>query len=281
MGLEMNVLVTGRGTSGSWAIRGRQLGEAIGATIDIKVEKPVAFDMAVIVKRIRSDVLQRLREKKIPIVWDVVDAWPQPYGNEWDRHMCIGWLRSEVSRLNPTALVVSTQLMEEDCAEFKLPTLVLPHHSRPNQRTNPIREHVERVGYEGGEHYLGKWRELIDRECKTMSWQFMLNPIRLCDVDIILGLRDCKGYAARNWKSNVKLANAQGSGTPCIMNRERGYMETAKLGVAWADDEVELMLSFKVLTSYRMRKAAADNLLHSQVPLQEVADKYKAWLQTI
>lgn len=277
----MNILVTGRGTSGSWAIRGRQLGEAIGATIDIKVEKAVAFDMAIIVKRVRADVLQRLQSRKVPVVWDVVDAWPQPYGNEWDRHMCMGWLRSEIATLKPVALVVSNRAMEEDCAEFKLPTLILQHHSRPNQRTNPIREHVERVGYEGAEHYLGRWLSLISRECKAMSWQFEINPLRLCDVDIVLGLRDCKGYAARNWKSNVKLANAQGSGTPCIMNREQSYLETAQLGVAWADDEVELMLAFKVLTDYRMRKAAADNLLHSQLPLQDVASRYEKWLQTV
>lgn len=282
----MNILVTGRGSSGSWAIRGTQLGGAIGATVERNAERAQGFDLAVIVKKIRPEGLMVLRSARVPVVWDIVDAWPQPTGNAWDRTLCMDWLRSEVLRLQPAALVVSTAAMANDCAEFKLPVLVLPHHARPGQLLNPVRDRVQIVAYEGAEQYLGKWRALVERECLPLGWKFLIVDVmhqvsRLCDVDIVLGLRDCKGYAPMHWKSNVKLANAQGSGTPCVMNREQGYLDTAQLGVAWADDPVELKLCFKVLADWRMRRAAANNLHASQPKLEELANRYKVWLQSI
>lgn len=278
----MRITITGRGTSGSWQIRGVQLGEALGAKVERNATKFVDADMVIVVKRVRPEYLQPLLAARLPIVWDVVDAWPQPVGNEWTRISCLNWLRTEIKVLHPAALVVSTHRMKDDCAEFGLPVLVLPHHAKPGQALNPIRACVSKVGYEGAEHYLGVWRARVAHECEALHYTFVINPPRLSDVDIVLGLRDCPGYAPRNWKSNVKLANAQGSGTPCIMSREQGYLETASNGgVAWADDETELKLSFRVLADYRMRRAASEKLLESQPKLEVVAGRYREWLQQI
>lgn len=276
----MNVFVTGRGTSGSWIIRGEQLGAAIGANVQKNATSFNGAEAIIVVKRVRPEYLEPLLSSRAPIVWDIVDAWPQPVGNEWSRPTCLEWLRTEIKVLRPAALVVSTQRMLEDCEEFKLPTLVLPHHGRPGQDFNPIRPEVRHVGYEGGEHYLGEWRAIVAKECAAHGWKFWINPPKLSDVDILVALRESNGYAAKNWKSNVKLANAQGSGTPCVLNRERAYVETAKLGVAWADDPVELKFAFRVLSDYQMRKATAERLLASRPSLQDLAETYSEWLRT-
>jgi hypothetical protein len=67
------------------------LGKAIGARVD-PLAHDVDADLAIIVKRPRVETLQRLHQAAVPIVWDVVDAWPQPDGNDWDEAICQQWL---------------------------------------------------------------------------------------------------------------------------------------------------------------------------------------------
>ena len=47
----MNLLVTGSGKSGSWQIRGVELGRAIGATVLANAIDIGPFDVALVVKR--------------------------------------------------------------------------------------------------------------------------------------------------------------------------------------------------------------------------------------
>lgn len=275
----MRVLVTGRGTSGSWAIRGEQLGRAIGATVERQATTVAGYDLAIVVKRAPDDLLNRLRSAKLPIVWDVVDAWPQPAGNLWTDAECRRWLTAQVAHMKPAAIVAATRAMAADCGVFKVPTVALPHHSRPGQRVNPINERVRKVGYEGGPQYLGKWEAVVSAECARRGWEFVVNPAALADVDLLVALREANGYAPRNWKSNVKLANAQGSGTPIVCNREAGYLETASGGEFFADTEQELSASFDRLADYDTRKMAAAGLWARD--LNAVATEYKAWLQRL
>lgn len=276
----MNLLFTGRGTSGSWAIRGVQLGEAIGATVVPNHPDPHHYDLAVLVKRPTEALLQRLHRANVRIVWDLVDAWPQPPGNEWSRSRCLHWLQEHVLMIiRPAGIVAATQAMAEDCKRFGVPVLALPHHARPGQRRNPIRP-VKVIGYEGGEAYLGRWRAVIESECAARGWSFVVNPAELADVDIVLALRDCQGYAPRNWKSGIKLANAQGSGTPVICNREAGYMENTSGGERWADDAQELSEAFDALTPTEARREAAEALYKAAPGLDSVAATYVQWLRS-
>lgn len=276
----MKVLITGRGTSGSFQIRGVQLGAAIGAYVEKECAKPKGYDIGVIVKRGPTDLIHRIRQAHVPIVWDVVDGWPQPHGNEWKRAECMGWLRARVDDLKPIAIVAATKVMEQDCQEFGLPVLYLPHHARPNQQRNPIREKVQAIGYEGGEQYLGHWRGVLENEAQKRGWRFLLNPPALADLDIVVALREAIGYAPRNWKSNVKLANAQGSGTPIICNREAGCLETvSSYGEVWADTNDELAQGLDWLTDLDVRKKISGQLHEPQ--LDEIADRYKAWLSQL
>lgn len=276
----MNVLVTGNGTSGSWVIRGVQLGEAIGAAVIPRALDVGPYDLAVVVKRAPADLLVRLRQARVPIVWDVVDAWPQPEGNRWDRETCAGWLRGQVGKFRPAGIVAATLAMAEDCIEFDVPVLALAHHARPGLKRNPIRETVRTVGYEGSEQYISNWRPFIERECLRRGWNFVVNPEHLADLDIVVALRDADGYAPRSWKSNVKLANAQGSGTPFIGCRESGYRERS-IGNAekWADTPEELHAAFNALTPQAERRRASNWMIAVAPTLEQVAARYSEWLQ--
>lgn len=278
----MNILVTGRGTSGSWQIRGEQLGRAIGATVLAQAVDFDPFDVVVIVKRPPLDSLARVHRLGIPLVWDVVDAWPQPHGNLWDHGECLAWLYGQFKVIQPAAIVAATRAMAEDCAVFGVPVLALHHHARPGLERNPIRETVQTVGYEGGENYITGWRRHVEKECKRRGWKFVVNPKRLADVDIVLGLRDASGYAPRHWKSNVKLANAQGSGTPFIGCREAGYLETA-IGTCerWADTPEQLKAAFDALTPQVERRRAAQWMRSVTPRLEAVAQTYRTWLENL
>ena len=275
----MELLITGRGTSGSWAIRGVQLGQAIRAEVVPNAKDVGRYDLAVLVKRPTPDLLQRLHRADVRIIWDVVDAWPQPIGNDWDGAQCLSWLAEQVKAIRPAGIVAATQAMAKDCERFGVPVLALPHHARPGLRMNTIRP-LKVVGYEGGEKYITRWRPVIESECARRGWEFVTQPTELADVDIVLALRDAGGYAPRNWKSNVKLANAQGSGTPVICCREAGYLETQSGAERWTDTPDELREAFDSLESNADRIDASRRLASAAPRIESLATTYLQWLQS-
>lgn len=270
----MRVLFTGRGNGGSWKIRGEQLGNAVGATVKPNAIKLKA-DLCVIVKR---DVP---RDRSVPVVFDVVDSWPQPHGNEWAYPQCMQWLRGQIAAIRPIGIVAATGVMADDCAEFGVPVLRLPHHARPGQAINSIRDRVKVVGYEGGVRYLGKWQAVLEKECTKRGWRFVTNPPQLADLDIVVALRQATGYAARNWKSNVKAANAQATGTPFICQRSSGYVETSTGGECLADTEAELTAALDILTDIQARRTAHEMLRTGTITLESVAATYRSWLESL
>lgn len=271
----MRVLVTGKGNAGSWIIRGQQLGNAIGA--DVSQIPQGTYDVSVLVKKAPPELLRKLSGE---IVYDVVDAWPQPIGNQWGRSRSIDWLSGQINSIKPAGIVAATKRMAVDCQAFGIPVIALEHHARPGLRKNPVRKEVKTVGYEGSPEYLGQWRKLLEAECRTRGWNFVVNPQELADLDIVVALRDCSGYAARHYKSNVKLANAQGSGTPVICNRESGYLETQSGAEHWADSKEELIRSLDALSDYEQRLEISGQLYRCAPRLDQVAAKYKAWLKS-
>jgi hypothetical protein len=282
----VNILVTGRGKSGSWRVRGEQLGKAIGADVIPNALDVAAHDVVVMVKRLRHDIIDRARRADVPLVWDVVDAWPQPEGNLWDRNACMAWLRSQIAMVKPQGIVAATQAMAMDCeavlAEIKhtASVLYLEHHCRPGLERNPIREEVRRVGYEGGA-YLGRWQPVLERECARRGWSFVVNPASLSELDIVVALREADGYAPRHWKSGVKLANAMGSGTPFIGSPEAGYIEMAVGVERFIETEADLGRALDRLTPAAERARCAGWLLTVAPTLEKVARKYRTWLETI
>lgn len=280
----MKLLFTGRGTSGSWKIRGQQLSKALGATALPQARDIGPYDAAVIVKRFDLDLVARIRAARVPLIWDLVDAWPQPDGNTWNKDECMAWLGLRIKELRPDGIVAATEAMAYACQKFdvSVPILALPHHARPGLERNPIREHVQVVGYEGSESYITGWRPAIEAECRRRGWRFVTQPASLAKVNIVLALRDATGYAPRHWKSNVKLANAQGSGTPFIGCREAGYLEQS-IGTCekWADTPAELAKAFDALTPLGERRRVAQWMLSVAPSLANMAKTYATWLETV
>lgn len=278
----MKLLVTGRGGAGSWTCRGDQLGAALGATVKrfAGVEDCRRADLAIVVKRVPPEVLGSLRRAGTPWVYDIVDAYPQPVASDWTQAQASRWIRAWIADLRPNAIIWPNERMRADC-DPGLPGMVLPHHHRPGIRLNPIREQVETVGYEGAPHYLGGWKEAVEKECRARGWRFVVNPEHLADLDIVVAFRggEWTGYVPRHWKSNVKLANAHGSGTPFVGQQECGYLETGTGAEYWAENAAELRVAFDWLSAQSTREQVRDRFLQAAFPVERAAATLMEWLR--
>lgn len=281
--MALRVLFTGKGTSGSWQIRGVQLGGAIGATVVAQASRAVieAHDLVVLVKRGPDDLVRRIHEAGKPLVWDVVDAWPQPAGSHWQLEPCLQWLRQRLHELRPAACIAATPAMERDIEAERVPALCVWHHARPGQAINPLREHLAAIGYEGSEAHLGSWAQHLEAAARRARVRFVLQPARLADVDIVVALREQTGYAARNWKSNVKLANAQGSGTPAIIGAESAYYETRSRHEVTVVNAQGLADAIEFLRPVSVRQRAAAAMLAVAPSLQACAAAYLDFLTSV
>jgi hypothetical protein len=280
----MKVAVTGRGGSGSWQVRGVQLGQALGATV-----KPLATaddlrgaDLAIVVKRTPEPVLRALRESGTRWVYDIVDCYPQPESAAWGRAEAISWVQGRLRDLKPNAVIWPNATMRSDC-DTGLPGMVLPHHCRPGIARNAVREQIRTVGYEGRPSYLAHWEPMLHAECTRRGWRFVVNPPALADVDVVVAFRGgaWDGYVPRHWKSAVKLANAHGSGTPFIGQRESGYAETATGAEYWADSQRELATAFDWLESQSAREQVSDRFVQAAYTVDAAAKDLRAFLETL
>lgn len=274
-------MITGRGTSGSWRIRGEQLGAAMGARV-----VPMASlddcrwaDVIVVVKRVPDDLLQRIMNSGRPCVYDIVDAYPQPACGSWGELESKAWLREHLARLKPDAVIYPNERMKAD----SVGGMVLYHHHRPGILKNPIRPHIKRIGYEGASRYIEGWMPAIEKHCGRIGAEFVLNPANLADVDVVLALRDKNhtGYPQRMWKSNVKLANAHGSGTPFIGMPEPGYQETASGCEYWATNSDELGTALDWLAPQGTRQHVSEQFLKSSISVDKVAEECRCLIEAL
>lgn len=268
----MRLLITGNGKSGSWKIRGEQIGRAIGATINPSptLADCKAADVILVVKRTPAELLDMIRKSGRPFVYDIVDAYPQPMCSSWSRKQSIDWLRKHIAYVRPDFMIWPNARMQ---ADFGNGGAVVYHHHRPDIRINPIRKQIAAVGYEGSEKYLEGWRKTIDAQCARRGWRFVVNPEHLADVDIVLALRGAQwnGYAQQHWKSNIKLANAQGSGTPFIGMPEDGYIETARGGELFVSDKKSLGALFDFLTPVQIRREIFESFRAGAIGIDAIA----------
>lgn len=272
----MKIVVTGTGKSGSWKIRGDQLGAAIGARVEPRCIDFSHCDLVVYVKRMKLDALGAIRRSKVRWVWDVVDAWPQPEGNLWNADQAISWLRVELNRLRPHAVVFATDAMREDSG-WRGPALVLPHHAWPRySKRNELRPEVKTVGYEGHD-YLGSWAKKLREACAQRGWKFEING-DMRHADIGVALREADGWAARRWKSNVKLANIHALGIPALCSPEAGYMQFARGTEIFLDNGGNLPAALDLCAGRAFREHAQSAEI---INLKDVAEEYKTWLMEL
>jgi hypothetical protein len=279
VGRALKVLFTGTGTSGSWQIRGMQMAAALGARAIPRATAAQCreADVIVAVKRVPADLLESMRSSGRPWLWDCVDAYPQPACGAWNKDEALQWLRQRVAELQPTEIIWPNRRMQQDAG---MPGLVLYHHHRPAIRINPIRERIEAVGYEGSPAYIAGWRAEIEAECARIGARFVVNPVQLSDVDVVLALRDTQhaGYPQRHWKSQVKLANAHGSGTPFVGMPEDGYQETRTGAEYWASSPSDLRAAFGWLASQSAREEVHERFLQAAFPVKAAAQQLRDYL---
>lgn len=154
----------------------------------------------------------------------------------------------------------------------------------PNIEINPIREKIKKVGYQGAEKYLGKYREIIEHECARRNYEFVVNPKQLSEVDIAIAFRHgvANGYAQQAWKSQVKLANAHGSGTPFIGACEDSYLETACGGEILKNfSRISFSIALDSLEDYKLRKQVSEKFLLHAYPLEAAQNQLRGFLEKI
>lgn len=272
----MRLLVTGRGGSGSWKIRGDQLGAALGAVVrpNASFSDCADADAIVVVKRVPDDLLGAIRKSGRPWAYDIVDAYPQPACSEWGKRQSIDWLRNHIGHLRPDVVIWPNARMRDDAG---MAGPVVYHHHRAGIATNPIRDRIQSIGYEGAEAYLDGWMPEIKAQCRLRGWRFVVNPKHLADVDIVLAVRGGQwcGYPQQHWKSNVKLANAHGSGTPFIGLSECGYMETAAGGEEFVRSPKDLGDAFDALSPVVVRRQISDGFRRCAITLDAAASQLR------
>jgi hypothetical protein len=269
----VQILITGKGSSGSWKIRGEQLGQAIGAEVQPMAEPSDCRSAKVVVgvKRIPDPLLRAIKSSGRPFVWDAVDPWPQPC--DWREPESKAWLRDMIARLQPDAVIFGTPQMRADSG-FNGPALVLPHHAWPKYTSNTVRP-VQVVGYEGDPRYLGRWHGVLEQECKSRGWVFRVNgDMQLADIGI--ALRDSGGYPAAWWKPGTKLANLQALGIPALCSEEAGYRDIASGTESWIRSPDDIARAFEALTPLSVRQQMQAQMVPPR--LHEIAERYRTFL---
>lgn len=221
---SLNVCFTSRSSAGAWHIRGLQIASMRGNWRAIN--KPSDDDLAradliCLVKKPDPRVIECARQMKKPVVFDIVDSWAQPE----DGLHCIDVdkARQLFSRawrtINADGYIFPTGRMQEDLGALVQTKVTIYHHFRQNIQVNPVRERVKVIGYEGAD-YLGDWLLRIESACVERGIKFVSNPHNYTDLDIVVlargGLHG--NFLSHRYKSNVKLANAIGSGTPALVH---------------------------------------------------------------
>lgn len=266
----MRPVIVGGGDSGSWAIRGLQMSEATGFPVRAPTERISGYDVVIVVKRA---IRQLIRWPGQKLVWDIVDAWPQPSGNSWSRVESLAWLKMQLDTYKPDLTIAATQRMAEDIQAFGYRAVCIVHHSRPYPVVS-VRADLRTVIYEGSEQHLGTWAKVLHELGKEQGFQFIINPLHYWVADVVVGLRQPEGYPARCWKSNVKQANAQASGLPFIGSPECGYKETGSGREIYVTDRAELKAALEYLRPVKTRLEIAEAMVAVAPRLEKVAEDY-------
>jgi hypothetical protein len=265
----MKILFTGKPNKGSWQIRAVQMAEGFATCIPFATEKQCRqFDFIVAVKHVPQEVVKAIRASGKPWAWDVVDPYPQPTCAAWSKQMAINWLRVRLNDLKPSVACWATDQMKQDIDQGGV---VIPHHYRPSIAVNPIREQIRVIGYEGSPRYLANWAVALYKAADEIGAEFVERPLSLSLCDVVVAVRggDADCYATQNWKSNVKLANAHGSGTPFVGQPSAGYLETACGYEKWVLSPQQLPEALNQLGPQSIRKEISDRFLLSGIPVQK------------
>jgi hypothetical protein len=277
----VKILFTGKGSAGSWQMRGAQLGMACGAEVSAKASEGSieSADVVVLVKRPGAGMVERIRKSGVKWAWDLVDFYPQPTCSKWPRDYAIKWVRSQIKSAKPNAVIWPNARMQDDCSDGR-PSLVLYHHSDPRCVPKTINKQISRVSYCGSHRYIKRWGKVINSECQKRGWKFRIDASPIPDGDIVVAFRDKEhcGYVQRHWKSNVKLANAHACGIPFVGSVENGYLETCSGREMLTDKPEDLPMMFDALESQDNRQSVSDAFVRCTYRVEDAARELKDFL---
>lgn len=219
---RLRALFTSKSAAGAWQIRGEQI--AATRSNWVAKNKPsdedlASCDLLCVVKKPVAEVIDRARALGKPIVYDIVDSWAQP--EDGLKHTSLAAARELFGpawrALRADGYIFPTRRMQVDLGDLVGHGITIYHHYWPQIDRNPIRARIQTVGYEGG-NYLGEWQPLIEAACVKRGLRFVANPANFTELDLVVLARGGEhgNFLARSYKSNVKLANAYGSGTPAL-----------------------------------------------------------------
>lgn len=278
----MTIAFVGYEGKGAWQIRAKQIAPLIEARVDPLLVKPTKCKAVILIKMPENPLLARIRKFNLPIIWDPQDCWPQNDKKNMsnnDRDSMLEWFDTSLKHVNPQLVIAASSKMQEDCISLGFKSEIIHHHCRPKIKINPIREQVSTVGIEGTPKQIGNWASRLENICKSLGFGFAANLDATRDAlhtfDILVSQREHTGYASKNWKSNVKLANAHGSGTPSIFTREQSYTDTALGCELWADTEDEIVENLLKLKDYELRKSIHEKFLTHTQTIDNIANQYK------
>lgn len=271
------LLIVGVG-SGSWEVRGRQLGGRIGANV---TSRPTArdwlsADLCVLVKRAYAEYASTAASYRVPIVWDAVDFWAQPDENVTTDAVALA--KRYLGAITPALTIGATQAMADDMGG-----VYLPHHARPGLTPAPIRTQARVVAYEGTPKYLGTWAKALEIACARLGLAFVINPPDLRAADIIVAFRGERwdGPICRRWKSGVKYVNALSAGRPVLTQASAAQCEIAPHGqVIEQPSELETALSAWMSADARQQAYEDALVRYGAYTLPSVARQYHSILRS-
>ncbi len=246
-------------------------------------------ELLCIVKKPDYRVIEKFRKLGKPVVFDIVDSWGQPademiYNN---KQKCLDFFSGAWKLINADGYIFPTFRMYSDLGALVQDKIVIYHHYKPQLLRNPVRRHVSNVGYEGGD-YLGEWQPLIERECNRRGLRFLMNPSNYLDLDILFLARGGGrgNFLPRTYKSNVKLANAIGSGTPALVHFEEMSAHDVDTGDVFffTDHPGSMQRQLdRLVDDYSLRLQIHQNFLDaaSRFHITHIADQFEGFFLNV
>jgi len=229
------------------------------------------FDITVMVKK--------LDDSNSPItVFDVLDSWRQGRTEiDFDKEKAKRYFHDLFNSRKIDSVIFPNNVMRDDIGYKHCTTIY--HHYYPWIKRNPIRKKIERIGYQGDPRFLGEWKEKLEK-----IGSFVITD-DLSKIDVAIAVRGSvyANFLSRSYKSNVKLANCYGSGTPCIVWPEKSYLETACDGVKFFTNEEELRSHLSDLESYEIRKEISDSFIREskKYSIETIGKQYKTYFEQL
>ena len=278
---------------GSWKIRGEQMSAQRAewhATTELTQDVLDSFEVFCVVKHFKPGWLKTLRSMGKIVFVDIVDGWIQPEDNLLVKNQvdAIALFSSRWKKWQFTdGFIFPTKAMREDLGAIAPTSCTIYHHFRPGIKINPIRPVVKKVGYEGKEISLSIWRNVLEKYCEARGLDFVVNPGSLAELDIGIAVRgrEHDSYLTRRYKSNVKLANFYGSGTPCIMQHgQSAYHETDCGKVLFFKNAEELVYNLDVLRrDHSLRQSMHEAYLDAALSysIDRMSDEYEEFFSEV